>query len=155
MPRVAAAVAGLNPANAALVLREGGTSESTSADSDHGLRSDDLLMSMKPLEGYEVEREGSHAVALELEVDDELRAEGWAREIVHAVQGTRRTAGLDISDRIVLVLDGDAVLLDAARGHQEYIAGETLAVEVGYESLPHVEAAAIDGLELRVAVATV
>ena len=37
---------------------------------------DDLLITMKPLEGYQVEREGSHAVALELEIDDELRDRG-------------------------------------------------------------------------------
>ena len=60
---------------------------------DHELTAEDLLVAMKPLEGYQVEREGSHAVALELEIDDELRAEGWAREIVHAVQAARRDAG--------------------------------------------------------------
>ena len=80
---------------------------------------------MKPLEGYQVEREGSHAVALELEIDESLRVEGWAREIVHAIQGARRDAGLDITDRIALTLDGAPQLLAAARGHQEYIAGET------------------------------
>ena len=45
---------------------------------------------MKPLEGYQVEREGSHAVALELEIDDALRVEGWARDIVRAVQSAAR-----------------------------------------------------------------
>ena len=68
---------------------------------------DDLLVTMKPLEGYQVEREGSHAVALELEIDDELRAEGWARDIVRAVQNARQDAGLEITDRIALTLDGD------------------------------------------------
>ena len=82
---------------------------------------------MKPLEGYQVEREGSHAVALELEIDDELRAEGWARDIVRAVQSARQDAGLEVSDRIALTLDGDERLLAAARTHQDYIAGETLA----------------------------
>ena len=108
---------------------------------------------MKPLEGYQLEREGSHAVALELEIDDELRAEGWAREIVRAVQLARQEAGLDVTDRIVLTLDGDADLLAAARAHEHYIAGETLAVEVGYESLDGegLEPVTIDGRELRVA----
>ena len=90
---------------------------------------------MKPLEGYQVEREGSHAVALELEIDDELRDEGWAREIVHAVQIARQQAGLEVTDRIALTLDGDEELIGAARAHEGYIAGETLAVEVSYESL--------------------
>ena len=71
---------------------------------------------MKPLEGYQVEREGSHAVALELEIDDDLRDEGWAREIVHAVQTARRDAGLEVTDRIALTLDGDDALLAAAAG---------------------------------------
>ena len=81
---------------------------------DHELGAEDLLISMKPIEGYQVEREGSHAVALELEIDDELRVEGWAREIVHAVQAARRDAGLEISDRIVLTLDGAPSSLAAA-----------------------------------------
>ena len=46
---------------------------------------------MKPLEGYQLEREGSHAVALDLALDDELRREGLAREVVHAVQSARAT----------------------------------------------------------------
>ena len=63
---------------------------------------------MKPLEGYQVEREGSHAVALEMEIDESLRVEGWARDIVRAVQNARQAAGLEVSDRILLTLDGDA-----------------------------------------------
>ena len=55
-----------------------------------------------PLDGYQLEREGSHAVALELELDDELRREMLAREIVHAVQNARKTAGLHVEDRIEL-----------------------------------------------------
>ena len=108
---------------------------------------------MKPLEGYQVEREGSHAVALELEIDDDLRREGWAREIVHAVQAARRDAGLEVTDRIVLTLDGDEELLEAARAHQDYIAGETLATQVSYESLNGAAPVEIDGRELRVGVA--
>ena len=83
---------------------------------------------MKPLAGYQVEREGSHAVALDLTVDDELRDEGRARDIVRAVQNARQEAGLAVSDRITLTLDGDPLLLAAARAHQEYIAGEVLAI---------------------------
>jgi isoleucyl-tRNA synthetase len=152
MPLVAAAIAALNPNHAVAVLRSGGAVGIEVGGREHTLQPEDLLISMKPLEGYEVEREGSHAVALELEIDAELRVEGWSREIVHAVQAARRAADLDISDRIVLTLDGASELLDAARTHQEFIAGETLAVEVRYAPLPDVEPVLIDGLPLRVAV---
>ena len=85
---------------------------------------------LQPLEGYQVERSGTHAVALNLELDDELRREGLAREVVHAVQAARKNAGLDVEDRIALTLGGDEELLAAARAHEDYVAGETLATSV-------------------------
>jgi isoleucyl-tRNA synthetase len=151
MPMLAAAVAGLDATHAAATLRGGGNVAVGINGTEHALSTDDLLVSMKPLAGYQVEREGSHAVALELEIDESLRVEGWAREIVHAVQAARRTAGLDISDRITLTLDGAAELLAAAREHEPYIAGETLALEVEHAALL-VEPVLIDGQELRIEV---
>jgi isoleucyl-tRNA synthetase len=153
MPQVAVAVAGLDAGRAAATVRDGATVGISLGGSEHQLGAEDLLISMKPLEGYQVEREGSHAVALELDLDEELRIEGWAREIVRAVQMARQGAGLDVSDRIVLTLDGDPALLDAAREHEPYIASETLASRVTYESLNGAEPVVIDGLGLRVGVA--
>jgi isoleucyl-tRNA synthetase len=153
MPLVAAAVAGLDPAHVAESLRAGRMVAIAVGGKDHELNQEDLLVSMKPLEGYHLEREGSHAVALELEIDVELQIEGWAREIVHAVQAARREAGLEVSDRIVLTLAGDEDLTGAARAYEDYIAGETLATEVSYEALEGVEPVTIDGRELRVGVA--
>ena len=156
MPLVAAAVAGLDAARAAARLRDGELVAITIGGQDYELSAEDLLVAMQPLEGYQVEREGSHAVALELEIDDDLRREGWAREVVHAVQAARRDAGLEITDRIALTLGGDADLVDAAREREPYIAQETLAVRVSYEALDGaVDPVRIDGRELKVAVALV
>jgi isoleucyl-tRNA synthetase len=153
MPLVAAAVRGLDPSHVAAAVRADQDVAINVNGQDHELTAKDLLVSMKPLEGYQVEREGSHAVALELEIDHELRVEGWSREIVHAVQAARRDAGLEVTDRIALILDGDPGLLDAARTHEGYIATETLAVDVAYESLDGAEPVQIDGRGLRVGVA--
>jgi isoleucyl-tRNA synthetase len=157
MPRVAAAVAGLDGRHVSETLRAGGLVGVNVAGDEHQLSAEDLLISMKPLDGYLVEREGQHGVALELEITDSLRIEGWAREIVHAVQGARRGAELDISDRIKLVLDGSPELLAAAREHEAYLTGETLAVSISYEPLNGVAGAVavIDGLDLRIAVVRV
>ncbi|WP_249018793.1 isoleucine--tRNA ligase [Conexibacter sp. S30A1] len=157
MPMVAAAVAGLNAEATARALRAVESVHIDVGGSEHALGAEDLLVSMRPLAGYQVEREGSHAVALELEIDDSLRAEGWAREIVHAVQAARRTAGLEVSDRIELTLDGAQELLAAAREHERYLAGEVLAVSLTYGSVGEDEATGgpvtIDGLTLRLALA--
>ena len=128
MPQVAAAVAALDPAHVARALRDGGRVGINVDGHDHELGADDLLLAMQPLEGYQLEREGSHAVALELELDDELRREGLAREIVHAVQAARKARGPRRSRTgSRSTLGGDDELLAAARAHEDYVAGETLA----------------------------
>lgn len=133
MPQVAAAVGSLEPAHVAAALRNGARVGVSVDGHDHELDADDLLLAMRPLEGYQLEREGSHAVALDTELDGELRREGLAREVVHAVQNARKAAGLAVEDRIALTLGGDGELLAAAREHEPYVAGETLAIAVAYE----------------------
>jgi isoleucyl-tRNA synthetase len=153
MPQVAAAVAALDPAHVAEAVRSGSSIGLFIEGHDHELMPDDVLVALAPLEGYQLEREGSHAVALDLTLDDELRREGLAREVVHAVQNARRDAGLDISDRIVLTLGGDDELLAAARAHEGYVSGEVLAVRVRYDANGRGEPASIEGRDLHIAVA--
>jgi isoleucyl-tRNA synthetase len=145
-------VAALEPAHVAQALRDGGRVAIAVEGQDHELAADDLLLAMRPLAGYQLEREGSHAVALELELDDALRREGLAREIVHAVQNARKTAGLQVEDRIELLLGGDAGLLDAAREHEEYLARETLAVSVAFDGAVNVAPVQIEGRPLHIGV---
>jgi isoleucyl-tRNA synthetase len=151
MPQVAAAVAALDAAHVAAVLAGGGEIGIAIDGTDHSLGPDDVTLALQPLDGYEVEAEAGHAVALQLELDDELRREGLAREIVHAVQIARKEAGLEITDRIALALGGDEDLLAAARAHADYLAGEVLATSVAYEAGEGI-AAKIDGRELTISV---
>jgi isoleucyl-tRNA synthetase len=150
MPQVAAAVAALDAGHVAGALRDGGRVGISVNGQDHELGPDDLTLAMQPLEGYQLEREGSHAVALELELDHELRREGLAREVVHAVQNARKSAGLQVEDRIELALGGDAELLAAARDHEGYLAQETLATSVSYDAAEGSEAT-IESRRLTVA----
>ncbi|HEY5262249.1 MAG TPA: class I tRNA ligase family protein, partial [Solirubrobacteraceae bacterium] len=131
MPQVAAAFAALEPTHIAESLRDGRLAL-TIGGAVHTLEAEDVLLALAPIDGYSLEREGSHAVALELALDEPLRREGLAREIVHAVQGARRAAGLEITDRIALDLRGDGALIDAAREHADYITGETLTSSLSY-----------------------
>jgi len=99
MPLVAAAVAGLDAAHAAAALPQ------RPVGGNLGFGQRPRARSRRPAGQHEAARglpgraEGSHAVALELEIDAELRAEGWARDIVRAVQNARQQAGLQVSDR--------------------------------------------------------
>jgi len=153
MPRIAEAVAGLDADRAAQTLRSGGTVGVVVNGDDHMLGPDDLQLVLQPLEGYQVERAGTHAVALNLELDDELRREGLARDVVRAVQNHRKASGLNVEDRIELTLGGDDELLEAVREHQDYVAGEVLATSVSFDGASAGAAVQIQGRELRIAVA--
>ncbi len=73
---------------------------------------------------------GGGFVVLDLALDDALRAEGYARDVVRDVQDARKAAGLEVSDRIALELDVPAEHLAAVEAHRELIARETLALDV-------------------------
>jgi isoleucyl-tRNA synthetase len=149
MPQVAAAIASLDPAR----LREGGRAGINFDGQEHQIGPEDVQIVLQPLDGYQVERSGTHAVALNLELDEGLRREGLAREVVHAVQAARKTAGLNVEDRIALTLGGDEELLDATRAHEDYVAGETLATSVTYDGADGAAASAeIEGRSLLIAV---
>jgi isoleucyl-tRNA synthetase len=157
MPLAADAVAALDPGRVAAAVRDGGALGIAVAGRDHTLSADDVILTMRAPDGYSVEREGAHAVALDLAIDADLRDEGRAREMVHAIQNARKTAGLRVEDRIELALDGDASLLDAATEHRDYIAGETLAVlfQLGADAVraaatEYTEQTEIDDLPLNI-----
>jgi isoleucyl-tRNA synthetase len=78
-------------------------------------------------------------VVLDLALDDVLRAEGYARDVVRAVQDARKAADLDVSDRIRLTLRVPEADQAAVRTHQDLIAGETLSTEITIETGPALE----------------
>ena len=161
MPLAAAAIAALDPGRLAAAVRDGGEVGIAVGDREHTLTADDVLLTLRAPDGYSVEREGAHAVALDLVIDEDLRREGRARELVHAIQNARKSAGLQVEDRIELSLGGDPALLDAAREHRGYIAAETLAVELDIGGDANAAAmgfsgqAEIDGLALTIALGRV
>ncbi len=155
MPLAAKALAALDPARVAAAVRGGGGIGIAVGDREHTLTEQDVILTMKAPEGYSVEREGAHAVALDLTIDDSLLREGRSREIVHAVQNARKSAGLEVEDRIALVLGGDTALMDAAREHEAYVSGETLAVSLvlgdgDAAAMDYREQTEIEGLALEI-----
>src|SRR4029450_3899083 len=125
MPQVAEAVAALDAQRAAATLRDGGSVGIAIDGKEHPLSADDVQLVLQPLEGYRVERSGTHAGALNLELTPELVRGGLA-----AIQSARKAAGLNVEDRIELTLGGDDALLEAVRAHSDYVTGETLAVSM-------------------------
>jgi isoleucyl-tRNA synthetase len=116
------------------------------------LRPEDVDLAQETVEGWGVASEGGLTVALELELTHELRLEGLARELVRAVQDARKSAGLEVSDRIELGLEVSGELADALRAHREFVMGETLARTLREGAVPdgHREATQVEGASVVV-----
>ncbi|MCX5801738.1 MAG: isoleucine--tRNA ligase [Candidatus Eisenbacteria bacterium] len=76
------------------------------------------------------DREGTWGVWLTTKITDELRREGTVREFVHRLQSLRKTAGLEVSDRIVLYYEAGANLRSILEASRDYIASEALAESI-------------------------
>jgi isoleucyl-tRNA synthetase len=83
-------------------------------------------------------------VALDSELDDDLREEGLARELINRIQGVRKDLSLGYTDRIRLHIGGDAALIRAAERFGEHIAGETLASSWAVLADPGAEARTLE-----------
>jgi isoleucyl-tRNA synthetase len=90
----------------------------------------DVELVHEPRQGWGVASDGSTTVALDLELDEELRREGLVREIIRAVQDLRKSAGLDVADRIALGIDAGPAVASAVERFESNLAAEVLAVEV-------------------------
>ena len=90
----------------------------------------DVEIYSEDVPGWTVANEGALTVALDVEVTDELRQEGIAREIVKKIQTMRKESGLDIVDRINVSIAKNAVSDEAVNKFAEYISNQVLADSV-------------------------
>jgi isoleucyl-tRNA synthetase len=126
-PQVAAAIAGADAAVLAASLAETGKAAVDLDGTTIELGPDDVIISERPREGWSVVNDQGETVALDLELDDDLRRAGLAREAIRAIQEARKSSGFDVSDRIALSWTATGDMAAALRAHMTEIADEVLA----------------------------
>ncbi len=90
----------------------------------------DLEISTKNVPGWTVASDGALTVALDVNVTDELRREGWAREVVKRIQTKRKESGFEITDRIVVKLAKNEQVEAVVEHFGRYISEQVLADEL-------------------------
>ncbi len=93
------------------------------------LTGEDLLIETSSAEGYACGADAGYLTALDTSLTEELIREGVARELIRTVQESRKQAGLEVSDRIVLGVSGSAGVEAALGEYRDYLMSETLAAE--------------------------
>jgi isoleucyl-tRNA synthetase len=97
------------------------------------LGEEDILIQSEDIPGWLVATEGGITVALDINITDELRKEGIARDLVNRIQNLRKDMGLEVQDKIkIQVADNDATLIDSIRSNKDYICAETQTLELEF-----------------------
>ena len=91
------------------------------------VESADVDIISEDIPGWLVSNEGNLTVALEVELNDDLRNEGMARELINRVQNMRKEAGFEITDRICVYVSHNDAMEKAIDNYSDYIKGQVLA----------------------------
>ena len=91
------------------------------------MESADVEIISEDIPGWLVTNEGNLTVALEIELTDELRQEGLARELVNRIQNIRKESGLEITDRISVKVSPNSEMVKAIEGFGDYVKTQVLA----------------------------
>ena len=91
---------------------------------------EDVEITSKDIEGWLVANEGVLTVALDVTINEELRKEGIARELVNRIQNLRKDSGFEVTDRINVQLLKDDNVIAAVAANEAYIKSETLTEEL-------------------------
>jgi isoleucyl-tRNA synthetase len=125
-PAVAAAADRLSPDQ--LRALEGGGRAVLDVDGERvEYLSDDVMVERAVTSDLVVQSSGAYVAAIDPALTDELRREGFARELINRIQRLRKEAGYEVTTRVRLAVDGAPAVLEAVRVHAAFIQGETLA----------------------------
>jgi isoleucyl-tRNA synthetase len=116
------------------------------ADGPADLAADEVEVRLVEREGTATQGDRDLLVALETALTPELEAEGLAREFVHWVQQERKNQDLDYADRIKIHFRAEPEMKAAVDAHRDWVAGETLAIEITGE----VSGAGADNLSVEI-----
>ena len=87
----------------------------------------DVEIISEDIPGWTIAQEGKITVALDIDITPELRNEGMARLIIKRIQNLRKETGLEITDRISVVIENRQELVQAVDAFKEHIAAQVLA----------------------------
>ena len=99
------------------------------------LNEEEFDLGLQPHEGIIAAtlNSGDAVIVLNTEITEDLAQEGIARDLIRQVQQARRDAGLVVTDRIQIWLDGGEKVLNAVKSFEDYVASQILATEIFYE----------------------
>ena len=132
IPKIKQAISEKNQMDLANTVKNGGVEYIEVDDTQIGLNSENLLITMQGKEGFAFSGEGEIGVVLDTHITQELKEEGYVREILSKVQNMRKDKGFEVLDNINLYVSGNETLEKVIKENEELIKHDTLAVDIKY-----------------------
>ncbi|WP_054558541.1 isoleucine--tRNA ligase [Croceitalea dokdonensis] len=132
MKTIAQAINGLNQEDIQKIEQEGELTVELNTKSII-LQLSDVEISSQDIEGWLVASSGPLTVALDITIDENLKNEGIARELVNRIQNLRKDSGLEVTDKIDLSIQKDGIIENAIANNETYLKSETLTAELTYK----------------------
>ena len=129
MKGIASAIAQLTQSDILAIEQQGEYALEVEGDQIK-LHLEDVIITNKDIEGWLVASSGNYTVALDVSLSESLVNEGIARELVNRIQNLRKDSGLEVTDKILLNIEGDEAIEKAVNENREYIMNETLCEQL-------------------------
>ncbi len=97
------------------------------------LQLSDVEITSQDIEGWLVSNSGSLTVALDISIDENLKNEGIARELVNRIQNLRKESGFEVTDKINIKILKDGLIEKAVESNRDYVESETLTAQLDFE----------------------
>ena len=132
MKKIAQTVAGFSQEDIQKIEQEGEISIEIENKSIN-LQLQDVEISSQDIEGWLVATSGKLTVALDVTLNEDLRQEGIARELVNRIQNIRKDSGFEVTDKIDIKMLKDGFVEGAVTKNIAYIKAETLTADLVFE----------------------
>ena len=132
IPKIKEEIAKKNQMELALKVNNGGIEYIEIDETQIGLCSENLLVTMQGKDGFAFAGEGEMGVVLDTQITPELKEEGYLREILSKVQNMRKDNGFEVLDRINLYVSGNDLLENVVKKYADIIMKDTLSNEIIY-----------------------
>ncbi|WP_282804408.1 isoleucine--tRNA ligase [Clostridium tetani] len=132
IPQIRKEITSMNQMELAQKIKQGEKVTININGNEIELNEENLLVTMKGLEGFAFAGEGTIGVVLNTTITDELKEEGQLREILSKIQNMRKEKEFEVADRIKLYVSGNKMLESVVEKFEDIIRKETIAEEVIY-----------------------
>ncbi len=152
MGKIAGKINAMKPEDIDLIEKQGYI-EIDLGDKKIELNKEEIEISAKEIKGWTIAQQGDVLVALDITINEELKKEGIARDLVNRIQNLRKESGLDVTDRINLQLLINEELKEAVESFEDYIKNETLTDNISWTDTETMEMTElnIDGIKSKMA----